>query len=498
MGRGARRSGADNGGPWTQGWSHGHSAVTRWPSPSSPRPCTGASSRSPTASCATGTWPRTPCSGRSSTSGASSPRSATRRASMAGATASSSTPATRRRGRISARIATFPARPSRRSRTARWVVNDRDELERGFRRLSLDHRAVVVLHYYLDLTIEDTAEALGISVGHRQVPPQPGHGEASPRARRRSRSGPAGPPERGMNREPFDHAPLVEAWLKEPIWLPESDTARIAQLVHQTPQQRRWWPSLSRKGIGTMFSATKFVAAGVVVAAFVGFLFASGTFSPQPIPPVPGRDRGADRGSARERAAIDRGLAAAGRHDPGRHRGLGRQRCCPRPRRSRPWPPASRSGPDTLVAVGRRACERTKSEEIGRCWGQPWVSTDGVAWEAVEARTSGLDLGRFSAVTSGPEVGVEGVAYGPGGFVAYGWAHGEGGRRLPAPALWRSDDGRSWERVPASGGLRRRGARLIRAHRSRPSPAPTTATSWAAPSTGSRPRGRPSGRAPTG
>jgi RNA polymerase sigma-70 factor (ECF subfamily) len=44
-------------------------------------------------------------------------------------------------------------------------VLDRDQLERGFRRLSLDHRAVVVLHYYLDLTLEDTAAALGISVG---------------------------------------------------------------------------------------------------------------------------------------------------------------------------------------------------------------------------------------------------------------------------------------------------------------------------------------------
>ncbi len=44
-------------------------------------------------------------------------------------------------------------------------VNDRDQLERGFQRLSLDHRSVVVMHYYLDLTIEDTAEALDISVG---------------------------------------------------------------------------------------------------------------------------------------------------------------------------------------------------------------------------------------------------------------------------------------------------------------------------------------------
>jgi DNA-directed RNA polymerase specialized sigma24 family protein len=30
------------------------------------------------------------------------------------------------------------------------MVVDRDQLERGFRRLSIDHRAVVVLHHYLD------------------------------------------------------------------------------------------------------------------------------------------------------------------------------------------------------------------------------------------------------------------------------------------------------------------------------------------------------------
>lgn len=44
-------------------------------------------------------------------------------------------------------------------------VDDRDQLERGFERLSVDHRAVIVLHHYLDLTLEDTAMALGISVG---------------------------------------------------------------------------------------------------------------------------------------------------------------------------------------------------------------------------------------------------------------------------------------------------------------------------------------------
>jgi RNA polymerase sigma-70 factor (ECF subfamily) len=44
-------------------------------------------------------------------------------------------------------------------------VVDRDQLERGFRRLSIDHRAVVVLHHYLDLPLEAVAEALGVPVG---------------------------------------------------------------------------------------------------------------------------------------------------------------------------------------------------------------------------------------------------------------------------------------------------------------------------------------------
>ena len=44
-------------------------------------------------------------------------------------------------------------------------VHDRDQLERAFRRLSMEHRAVVVLHYYLDLTLAEIAETLGISPG---------------------------------------------------------------------------------------------------------------------------------------------------------------------------------------------------------------------------------------------------------------------------------------------------------------------------------------------
>lgn len=44
-------------------------------------------------------------------------------------------------------------------------VADRDQLERGFRQLSVDHRTVIVLHHLLDMTLETVAETLDIPVG---------------------------------------------------------------------------------------------------------------------------------------------------------------------------------------------------------------------------------------------------------------------------------------------------------------------------------------------
>jgi RNA polymerase sigma-70 factor (ECF subfamily) len=44
-------------------------------------------------------------------------------------------------------------------------VHDRDQLERAFRRLSVEHRAVVVLHYYQDLSIDEIADTLGVPAG---------------------------------------------------------------------------------------------------------------------------------------------------------------------------------------------------------------------------------------------------------------------------------------------------------------------------------------------
>jgi len=45
------------------------------------------------------------------------------------------------------------------------VVADRDELERAFRRLSVEQRAVFVLHHYLGLPLVEVAELLEIPAG---------------------------------------------------------------------------------------------------------------------------------------------------------------------------------------------------------------------------------------------------------------------------------------------------------------------------------------------
>ena len=44
-------------------------------------------------------------------------------------------------------------------------VVDRDQLERAFRRLSLNHRTVVVLHHYLDLPLDRVADIVGAPLG---------------------------------------------------------------------------------------------------------------------------------------------------------------------------------------------------------------------------------------------------------------------------------------------------------------------------------------------
>lgn len=45
------------------------------------------------------------------------------------------------------------------------AIVDRDQLERGFRRLSVEHRTVIVLHHYQDLPLDEVALILGVPRG---------------------------------------------------------------------------------------------------------------------------------------------------------------------------------------------------------------------------------------------------------------------------------------------------------------------------------------------
>ena len=44
-------------------------------------------------------------------------------------------------------------------------VADRDQIRRGFERLGVEHRTILVLHHYLGLTTSEAAAVLGIPVG---------------------------------------------------------------------------------------------------------------------------------------------------------------------------------------------------------------------------------------------------------------------------------------------------------------------------------------------
>ena len=69
----------------------------------------------------------------------------------------------RRGRRFEAKVRVLHAEPI--EGDASVALADRDELDRGFRRLSPEHRAILVLRHFQGLTLPEVAEALGIAEG---------------------------------------------------------------------------------------------------------------------------------------------------------------------------------------------------------------------------------------------------------------------------------------------------------------------------------------------
>jgi RNA polymerase sigma-70 factor (ECF subfamily) len=71
--------------------------------------------------------------------------------------------AARQTRRFQAQVRNIEVEPSIRS--DEWLVDARDEIERAFRRLTAEQRAVLVVHHRLGLADAEAAAALGIPVG---------------------------------------------------------------------------------------------------------------------------------------------------------------------------------------------------------------------------------------------------------------------------------------------------------------------------------------------
>ena len=69
----------------------------------------------------------------------------------------------RRGRRFEAKVRVLHAEPS--ADDAASALADRDELDRGFRRLTPEHRAILVLRHFQGLSIPEVADALGIAEG---------------------------------------------------------------------------------------------------------------------------------------------------------------------------------------------------------------------------------------------------------------------------------------------------------------------------------------------
>ena len=101
------------------------------------------------------------------------------------------------------------------------------------------------------------------------------------------------------------------------------------------------------------------------------------------------------------------------------------------------------AGPDGLVAIGARITSGSDGPLFPAA-PELWTSADGITWTPVDPEGSGVVLGWYRPVLSGPEVGLIAVTHGPSGFVLVGRSAPS---RSSAPRIstWRSVDGIAWD-----------------------------------------------------
>ena len=105
----------------------------------------------------------------------------------------------------------------------------------------------------------------------------------------------------------------------------------------------------------------------------------------------------------------------------------------------------------SLVGVGRGSCV-VDSNASGSCHGAAWTAGPGEPLAGAPEQP-GLEMGTGTA-PSGPEKGIFDVVAGPAGLVAVGYDYNPPRSSCTiapctsGPAVWRSADGQTWERIP--------------------------------------------------
>ena len=165
------------------------------------------------------------------------------------------------------------------------VVADRDELERAFRRLPVDQRAVFVLHHYLGLPLVEIAELLEIPAGTARSrlhyadprPPRWPHGRCGARTQRRT--------SRMTDDRSLERA--ARSWLEAgPTQAPDRAVEAALLRIETTPQERDLripWR------LPKMFTPARLAAAALVGALVLGgtLLVLGGGGRPSVVNPPP-------------------------------------------------------------------------------------------------------------------------------------------------------------------------------------------------------------------
>ena len=104
----------------------------------------------------------------------------------------------------------------------------------------------------------------------------------------------------------------------------------------------------------------------------------------------------------------------------------------------------------TLVGAGRGECIPDFTDSTA-CYGAAWTDVGHAGWTAAPNQP-GLEMG-LTVPTSGPDRSIYDLATGPAGFVAVGYDYNPPRSACAVapcesgPAVWRSADGQTWERV---------------------------------------------------